>query len=232
MFLALSVDSATSSNVSGSVADEMMHFNVNAILVNVIFECIWQAVFNPFDKRVARFMHRTISWERRVASQRSPTKINKTGVIAKVRTLVEQVIGHLKRAIPKLFALHANAIYFYSYLQCLAQIFKRPMYFIVRKFRRQKIYWFRDFFVKFDSANFRYLKFAQTHPMPRIWLALDQWEYITFQERCLGTFNFWKNQFSHIFTNAPRKLAKINWFKNGSRCQGRKTVVLAVKSVS
>ena len=39
-------------------------------------------------------------------------------------------------------------------------------------------------------ASFNFPKFAVTHPMPQIWLEFNQWGYIGFQEKGLGTFSF------------------------------------------
>ena len=50
-----------------------------------------------------------------------------------------------------------------------------------------------------------------------------------FSEKAFGTFSFRGYEFSHVFTNVTRKLAKIDCFKYESRCKSRKTVVLDVK---
>ena len=52
-----------------------------------------------------------------------------------------------------------------------------------------------------------------------------------YHENFLKTGNFRGNLFSHVLTNAIRKLVKINCFKYESSCKGKKTGVLVVKSV-
>ena len=90
----------------------------------------------------------------------------------------------------------------YYYVFLVINIIISLLYFIVGKIRGRQISWFRNFFyfyfylfifflkiskfysgeiwillltAKFNSENFYFLEFAEIHPMPRIWLALDQW---------------------------------------------------------